>query len=83
MLGDDAATLTGPRIRARSVFPGSDWFTPLGDGWGRPHVRLAFQTDDGATLLLEYRGLVQPSERFTAAVRRAAAPTGTSSTCGC
>ena len=62
------ATLDGPRIKASSPLPGNDWFQPLGEGYGRPHVRLPFQTDDGAAVLLEYRGLVQATSAFTTAV---------------
>jgi hypothetical protein len=63
-----SATLEGPRIKATSPLRGNDWFRPLGDGFGRPHVRLPFQTDDGAVILLEYRGLVEATTAFTAAV---------------
>jgi hypothetical protein len=62
------ATLEGPNIRATSAMPGIDWFTPHPGGYGRPHVRLALQTDDGALVLLEYRGIVQASAAFTHAV---------------
>jgi hypothetical protein len=63
------ATLNGPRIRATSVMPGIDWFTPYAEGYGRPHVRLPFQTDDGAVILLEYRGIVHATQAFVQAVR--------------
>ncbi len=62
------ATLNGPRIRATSVMPGIDWFTPYAEGY-RPHVRLPFQTDDGAVILLEYRGIVHATQAFVQAVR--------------
>ena len=62
------ATLEGPNIHATTVMQGIDWFTPYPNGYGRPHVRLAFRTDDGALVLLEYRGIVQASEAFTRAV---------------
>ena len=64
------ATLRGPRIDASSAMPGIDWFTPYPDGYGRPHVRLPFITNDGALLLLEYRGVVEASEAFLHAVDR-------------
>jgi len=64
------ATLEGPRISATSAYPGADWFTPLGEAWGRPHVRIAFRTDDGVAVLLEYRGLIHVNDRFTDAVTR-------------
>jgi hypothetical protein len=63
------ATLDGPGIKARSAMPGIDWFTPYPDGYGRPHVRLPFTTDDGALLLLEYNGIVQASKAFMDAVK--------------
>jgi hypothetical protein len=62
------ATLEGPRIRASTPMPGIDWFTPYPEGFGRPHVRLPFQTDDGALVLLEYRGIVQATKAFQQAV---------------
>jgi hypothetical protein len=63
-----SATLEGRNIRAETVMPGIDWFTPYPDGYGRPHVRLAFRTDDGALVLLEYYGIVHASAAFTRAV---------------
>jgi len=62
------ATLEGPNIRATTVMPGVDWYTPYPQGFGRPHVRLALRTDDGAVVLLEYHGIVQASRAFTHAV---------------
>ena len=62
------ATLEGRNIRATTAMPGIDWFTPYPNGFGRPHVRLALRTDDGALLLLEYRGIVQATSAFTRAV---------------
>jgi len=62
------ATLEGPRIKAVTAMPGIDWFTPYPNGYGRPHVRLPFHTDDGAVVLLEYRGIVHASQAFSTAV---------------
>jgi hypothetical protein len=62
------ATLEGPGIRATTTLPGIDWFTPMTDGYGRPHVQLTFLTDDGALVLLEYRGVVHASQAFQRAV---------------
>lgn len=62
------ATLNGPGIRAETPYPGIDWFTPDKNGFGRPHVRLPFRTDDGAVVLLDYRGIVQASDVFNRAV---------------
>lgn len=62
------ATLEGRNIRATTVMPGIDWFTPYPDGYGRPHVRLAFRTDDDALVLLEYHGIVHATAAFARAV---------------
>jgi hypothetical protein len=62
------ATLEGPALRASTPMPGIDWFTPFAAGFGRPHVRLPFRTDDGAVVLLEYRGIVHATEAFNQAV---------------
>jgi hypothetical protein len=62
------ATLDGPNIKASTPMPGIDWFTPHGSGFGRPHVRLPFRTDDGAVLLMEYHGLVHATDAFNRAV---------------
>jgi hypothetical protein len=62
------ATLRGPRIEAASAMPGIDWFAPYPNGYGRPHVRIPFLTNDGAAVLLEYRGIVEASPAFLNAV---------------
>jgi hypothetical protein len=62
------ATLEGPLIKASTPMAGIDWFTPHGEGYGRPHVRIPFLTDDGALVLLEYRGIVHASAAFARAV---------------
>jgi hypothetical protein len=77
------ATLDGPRIHAVSAMPGIDWFTPLAGGFGRPHVRLAFHTDNGALLLLEYSGLVHATDMFTQAVEKDLATDWNDHTCAC
>src|ERR1700741_3333632 len=63
-------SLDGPRINAVSALPGIDWFAPYPNGYGRPHVRLPFRTNDGAIVLLEYRGIVEASEAFLNAVEK-------------
>jgi hypothetical protein len=64
-----SATLEGSRIRASTPTSGIDWFTPGERGFGRPHVRIPFRTDDGAIILLEYRGIVEATPAFQKAVR--------------
>lgn len=64
------ATLKGEGIDASSPMPGIDWFTPYPNGYGRPHVRLPFIANDGALVLLEYRGIVEASKAFQTAVEQ-------------
>jgi hypothetical protein len=49
---------------------GSDWMLVGDDGFWRPDVRIPFVTDDGATLLLHYRGLVEQTEKFKLAATK-------------
>lgn len=57
-------TIKGDRINARIVLPGGDWHTTSSDRFGRPNVRVQFETDDGAIILLHYTGLVERSDAF-------------------
>jgi hypothetical protein len=61
------AQIAGPRINARIAAPGSDWMRVSDDGFWRPDVRVPFETDDGETVLMHYRGLVQQSAAFSKA----------------
>jgi hypothetical protein len=61
------ATLEGERIHATLAAPGSDWMAVSQDGFWRPNVRVAFETEDGAAILLHYTGLVEQTEAFIAA----------------
>ena len=47
--------------------PGSDWMAESPDGFSRPDVRVALQTDDGEMILMHYTGLVERTEAFIAA----------------
>ena len=59
--------LAGAGIEARIAMPGGDWFIRSPNGFGRPDVRVQLQTDDGATILLAYTGLVEATDVFVAA----------------
>lgn len=48
------AHLSGPRIDADLVMPGTDWIRLGQDGIRRQDVRLTFATADGALVLLSY-----------------------------
>ena len=57
--------LSGPRIHARLVMPGGDWYRVGSDGFGRPDVRVQLTTDDDQTILLHYTGLVEVNDTFS------------------
>jgi hypothetical protein len=59
-----AGTLIGERINARIAMPGGDWMLRSEDGFWRPDVRVQLVTEDGATVLLHYTGLVQQTDAF-------------------
>jgi Protein of unknown function (DUF3237) len=63
------AELDGPRIKARLAAPGSDWMWVSDDGFWRPDVRAPFVTEDGAAILMHYRGLVQQTDTFKEAAK--------------
>jgi Protein of unknown function (DUF3237) len=58
------AELSGKRISAKLARPGGDWMQVGDDGFWRPDVRAPFVTNDGATILLHYFGLVEQNETF-------------------
>jgi hypothetical protein len=60
-------TLTGKRILAKIAMPGGDWHVIGTDRFGRPDVRVQFETEDGAVLLLHYIGLVERTDAFNKA----------------
>jgi hypothetical protein len=60
-------TLTGKRIRAKIAMPGGDWHVIGTDRFGRPDVRVQFETEDGAVILLHYTGLVERTDAFNRA----------------
>jgi hypothetical protein len=62
-----SGTLTGEGLRAETAMPGSDWMAESPDGFSRPDVRVALQTDDGEMILMHYTGLVERTEAFIAA----------------
>jgi hypothetical protein len=56
--------LIGSGISANIAMPGGDWMLVSDDGFWRPDVRVQLKTDDGATILLHYHGLVEQSAVF-------------------
>ena len=52
-----AAEIEGPTIRAKLLPGASDWITSTPDGVIRLDCRMTFETDDGATIAMTYRGM--------------------------
>lgn len=53
------ATVEGPRLRGRFLPGGGDWLMVGEDSIGRIDVRATIQTDDGALIHYETRGLIK------------------------
>jgi hypothetical protein len=64
-------TLIGARIKAKTAMPGGDWMVSA-DRFGRQDVRVQFITDDGASILLHYTGLVERNVAFRTAAQEGA-----------
>ena len=63
------ATLTGPRVRARLVMPGTDWIRVDRDGIRRLDQRAQFLTEGGALILMHYdTGIIQADQAYLAAI---------------
>lgn len=63
------ARLSGPRIDAELVMPGTDWIRLGPDGIRRQDARLTFATSDGAVVLLSYdNALIRESPAFLTAL---------------
>ena len=72
--------LSGEGISAHLVAPGGDWMTVSTDRFARPDVRVQLETDDGALILMHYRGLVERSDAFVAAAEADRPSSSTGST---
>jgi hypothetical protein len=68
VLADDARDAGGPKHSRDNGHARHRLVHAYPNGYGRPHVRLALRTDDGALILLEYHGIVQATSAFTRAV---------------
>lgn len=51
-------TVRGPRIRAETMHPSSDWATDHPDGRRMLDVRITLRTDDGHAVLMTYGGMI-------------------------
>jgi hypothetical protein len=64
-------TFEGPRLRGTVVTPGGDWVTVRANGTVQLDVRLLLVTDDGASLLVQYKGIGTPGGDGTTSIRTA------------
>ena len=66
-----AGRFTGDRLRG-SVLPNgaSDFLLVRGDGSSQPDVRLILETDDGALILMTYRGVRHASDEVNSRIAR-------------
>jgi len=61
----------GERIRGRVLpFAGADWLLQRADGALQQDVRLTLETDDGALILMSYRGVRHASPEVSARIAR-------------
>jgi hypothetical protein len=57
VVGVTGGSFEGPRLKGTIKGPGGDWATLRPDGSGRLDVRLLLETDDGALILMQYKGV--------------------------
>jgi hypothetical protein len=63
-------TFEGPRLRGTFLPGGGDWYLVRGDGAGELDVRATLRTDDGALVLVTYRGVLEAPPEVTQRVMR-------------
>jgi len=58
IVDSSAGTFEGPRMKGTIKGPGGDWVTTRVDGSALLDVRLLLETDDGATIFMQYKGIL-------------------------
>ena len=53
-----SGTFAGPKMKGTVKGPGGDWLTTRADGSALLDVRLLLETDDGALILMQYKGIL-------------------------
>jgi len=53
-----SGTFEGPKMKGTVKGPGGDWVTSRPDGSALLDVRLLLETDDGAVILMQYKGIL-------------------------
>lgn len=61
-------SVKGPRLEGRVLPSGGDWLLIGGDGVGRLDVRALVETHDGATIYVQYRGVLQINDEVIGAL---------------
>jgi len=51
-------TFEGPKLKGTIKAPGGDWVTLRADGSAQLDVRILLETDDGALILMQYKGIL-------------------------
>jgi hypothetical protein len=54
--------VTGPKVNGTLRAQGGDWVTMRADGSAQLDVRLTILTDDGAAILMEYKGVLSTGD---------------------
>jgi Protein of unknown function (DUF3237) len=65
-------TVEGKRLKGKILPGGGDWLLAGADGYGRLDVRAQFLTHDGASLYLQYGGLIQMNQNVIDALAKGA-----------
>ena len=52
-----SGTFEGPKLKGTVKAPGGDWVTVRPDGVLQLDVRVLLETDDGAIILMQYKGI--------------------------
>lgn len=60
--------VTGERLKGEVLSGGGDWILVGADGYGRIDVRLQFKTFDGASIFVQYFGLLEINEVVASAL---------------
>ena len=60
----------GERLRGRVLARGGDWVTAMADGTIELDFRATLETDDGALILMTYRGVRHASQEVNARIAR-------------
>ncbi len=62
--------IEGKRLKGKVLSGGGDWLLMALDGFARLDVRAQFLTDDGASLYVQYNGMLEMNQRVTDALAK-------------